>query len=187
MSGGEDRAMRYHYGAWLRASMPMARDKKEPIVGHSNSSTTSAKARWWDGKKKFESLGEGSVRESSLQRDCGFQGDEFREVGEEIEVYRVNSIAQLQAIKDKEYNDRFGGTRRRVDRAHVLTNPSPHDDGDNSIEEVIALNVAMEIVQAIGTSIKSVGKQTEEVIKGDSNATLMRGKESSGMAVEACS
>ncbi|PON70098.1 hypothetical protein PanWU01x14_082730 [Parasponia andersonii] len=57
-------------------------------------------------------------------------------------------------------------------------------DDDNSIKEVITLNAAMETVQAIGTSIKSVGKQAEAVTKGDSNEAFLRGKESSGIAVE---
>ncbi|PON70949.1 hypothetical protein PanWU01x14_076590 [Parasponia andersonii] len=191
MAGGEDRAMRYRYGAWFRASTPMVRDKKELVVERSNSSTASAKGYWWEGKKNLESLREVSVGERSSKGNHGFLGDEFREVEEEMEVYGVNSIAKLQAIKDSEYDVRFGEIRRveqsncfsEGSRVNVLINPSLHNDGDNSIEEVIAVNAAMESVQVIGTAIKSVGKQVVEVDRRNSNATLMRRKESSGMVV----
>ncbi|PON70099.1 hypothetical protein PanWU01x14_082740 [Parasponia andersonii] len=121
--------------------------------------TAMCKGRWQDGEKNIESLVEGSVGESSLQGDRGFQADEFQEVEEEIEVYGVNSIKKLQTIKDKEYDDRHSGTRRvdqsnvmenfysenlatirndtssavqRVARADMSTNLSLHNDGDNS-------------------------------------------------------
>ncbi|PON56648.1 Zinc knuckle CX2CX4HX4C [Trema orientale] len=96
--GGEDRAMWFRYGSWLRAYTPVVRNRYEYEI---NRPSPTAEGSIVLGEK-MKQAPELSI--SSSSREHNYHGDEAPEVEEDMAAYGVDSVKQLQAAKVLEYN-----------------------------------------------------------------------------------